>query len=309
MSYQDDWNLVIDAFGGMNGKGWIRANCPFCEQKEGTPDRRQSMGLNTETGGYNCFKCKTTGIIPEDLRDEIPYMPPSEAATEVEKKIVQPCYGYMPLFEEPGLSSPDLDIVRDYVTRKGGFPKGRELTVEACAAARLGAILHGYYGQRIVMPIPDYQWQNLWEMPWRGWQARDYTGAPANGKNHLYCMGLDRIGLLYNEPALWHETSEPCFGVESILDTLALWPDSVAVLGKPLESQISKFVAARRPVVICLDGDAWEEGLMYALKLRFLGQRAGAVRLPPKTDPGEVPRADLNRAARASLISWNAVAL
>ena len=47
---------------------------------------------------------------------------------------------------------------------------------------------------------------------------------------------------------------------------------------------------AKRPIAIVPDGDAWQDGWILAARLRFLGLRAGYVRLPPKMDPDEVDR-------------------
>ncbi len=309
MSKQDEWEQVIAAFAGMgNTGGWIRADCPMCEEGSGSPDRRKSLGLNTATGGYNCPRCGSKGRIPDDLLDEIPYLPPTAAAAPVEKPPVQLADGYVPLynvFGEP-IQAPQLHAGRDYLTRTGGTPPGRGLPDATLAEAHMGVVLNGYLRNRIIMPIPNYQYADPWAAPWRGWVSRDYTGSPWNGKKYLYPKNMDREGLLYNEPALWEETDRPVYVVESILDTLALWPDSVAVLGKPIASQFEKICAACRPVVVALDGDAHDEGAMLAMKIRFTrtDKRVGAVKLPPRTDPGEVPRTALDDAALRSLSVW-----
>lgn len=308
MSKQEEWEAVIEAFAGMGSTGgWIRADCPFCEEKEGVQDDRKSIGLNTATGGYNCHRCATKGRIPDDLLDEIPYLPPKTDAP-VAKPPVQLCDGYVPLFNVFGepIAAPQLYAGYNYLTRTGGHPPGRALPEHVLAEAHMGVMLSGYLRDRIIMPIPDYQYADPWAAPWRGWVSRDYTGAPWNGKKYLYPKNMNREGLLYNEPALWEETDRPVYVVESILDTLALWPDSVAVLGKPIASQFEKICQARRPVVVALDGDAHEEGAMLAMKIRFARQdkRVGAVKLPPRTDPGEVARAALDDAALRSLYVW-----
>jgi hypothetical protein len=67
--------------------------------------------------------------------------------------------------------------------------------------------------------------------------------------------------------------------------------------------QLDSLLAARRPVVSVLDGDAWLEGYGMAMMMRTYNVRAGAVGLPPLTDPDEVPRDLLMAAARESLAS------
>jgi DNA primase len=107
--------------------------------------------------------------------------------------------------------------------------------------------------------------------------------------------------VLYNAQALSLETDVPVLVVEGTLDALAHWPDSVALLGKHGKAQVEWLLASRRPVCVVLDGDAWSEGEMLALRLSFAGVRAGSVRLEPKQDPDEVPKAELMRRALASL--------
>jgi DNA primase len=106
---------------------------------------------------------------------------------------------------------------------------------------------------------------------------------------------------MFNHATLLKETDTPAIIVEGVFDAIAFWPDAVAVLGKPTPAQVYALASARRPIAVVLDGDAWEEGEMLALKLRFEGQRAGSVHLPPRVDPDEVDRDWLRAEARSSL--------
>jgi DNA primase len=89
--------------------------------------------------------------------------------------------------------------------------------------------------------------------------------------------------------------------VEGVFDALALWPDAVAVLGKPSDQQVDALINAKRPVVIVLDGDAWLEGKWLAARLCLRGKRAGHIRLPPGVDPDEVDRKELEQQAMEAL--------
>ena len=106
---------------------------------------------------------------------------------------------------------------------------------------------------------------------------------------------------MFNEAALAEVTDEPALVVEGPFDALAYWPQAVAVLGKPTEPQMLTLLRAVRPVVVVLDGDAWQEAEMLAWRLRFEGQRAGWVRLPPMVDPDEVDPAWLREEARRAI--------
>ena len=50
INYYESQNIIT------NGKGkWIKALCPFHQ------DTQPSLGINTETGGYNCLACGARG--------------------------------------------------------------------------------------------------------------------------------------------------------------------------------------------------------------------------------------------------------
>jgi hypothetical protein len=258
---------------------------------DGKNDHKASLGLNYPKCGYHCFRCSMSGQLPPDYRsrlegdDELQLLavPIEEPPKEVER-----CDGFQPIFVEPGWSAETFAWAREYMMGKRG------LHPQACYEAGIGAVAYGRLAGRVVIPIHDYSDA---QKPWRGWVAREALGRPTN-MPYRYSKGMSRMGLLYNEPALYRTSDVPCFIVEGTIDALALWPDAVAVLGKPLDSQMEKFQLARRPLAVCLDGDAWETGLRLAWDLQHMGKRAGNIRLPPKLDPDEVDRAWLDAEAR-----------
>lgn len=305
MEKPEIWAKVVETFGGcVTTSGWIRRNCLVCEEVTGKADLKQSMGLNTATGGFNCFKCGTKGHLPEHLLDEIPYAAVTE--TVIEKPHVEVLEQFYPLYEGEWASAEWLEPARQYVRNRGSKRPEGGLPESVGREAFLGAVVTGRLAHRIIVPILDYAQPDPWDMySWLGWVSRDYTGEAL--RPYLYPRNMDRSALLYNEPALYVATEEPVYVVEGTLDVLALWPDAVAVLGKPLESQITKLLSASRPVVIALDGDAWEEGWMLALRLKFEGARAGSVKFAPKVDPDEVARPRLDAAARRCLETMECV--
>lgn len=286
-AWEEDRKAVLAAFAGKHGRGWLRVNCPRCEPKTGKPDKKASLGYNTATGGYNCFKCGTTGKLLESERDELPRL---EGAAEEEQlpgdaEAPEPCWGYIPVFAGEGLAMAALQPTRDYYL-------GRGLTPEAGAAAGVGGATWGMNQGRLLVPLPDYERP---EARWRGWVGRAFRAMPplADGSTppvYRYARRFRRETYLYNEPALYEETDAPVFVVEGTLDAISLWPDAVALLGKPLEFHKQLLARARRPVAVCLDGDAHEEGWSLAMYLRFMGARAGSIRLPPTKDPDEMER-------------------
>jgi hypothetical protein len=299
----EEWEYVVRGFSGMSGTQWLRTSCPRCLEQDGKSDGKKSLGYNTRTGGYNCFRCGMKGSLPPTYRDRLGggIDPVVHAGPEIVEPVRDPpenALGYTPLFEGPAYASLIYDRSREYLVGSRAL-KCRGLRESACKEAGIGASIIGKFNNRVIVPIADLD--GRLDLPWRGWVSRTVPPARSTAP-YMYAKGMDRIGLLYNAQALLVETSRPVYVVEGTLDAIALWPDAVAVLGKPLESQIELLLAADRPVAVCLDGDAWMEGWALAMSLVHRGKLAVNVRMPPKTDPDEVPREALDECVDAALI-------
>lgn len=274
LSEQDE---VLRALSGtrLSASGWWSGPCPFCP----TDKRRPSFGVHAETGRYHCFRCGQKGRIePELLLDA-----GLGAPRAVREKPAS--------FEPDGFTllcgGADKDSIALAPAR--AYLQGRGLGFRQCREAHVGAVVRW---RRVVVPILSASGA------WLGWSARDWTGT--SDRPYLYPKGMPRAGLLYNEAALVADTDTPLLVVEGVLDALAYWPDAVAVLGKVGRGQVTRLMQTERPVCFVLDGDAWREGQAWAQYLVAHGRRAGHVRLPPRTDPDEVPRAWLVAECRRS---------
>lgn len=257
---------VIKAFKGARGTGtgWRRGLCPFCLERTGKEDRKGAWSIAESTGFWQCWKCSAKGR----LKDKAFTFEEEPEVVEEGSPIVLPD-GFLPLWEDPGLTARSTLDARNYLAT-------RVLPEEAMESAGIGCV-PGW--GRVVMPITTYKSELC------GWVARAYVRAE---RPYMYPRGFKRAETLYNERALNFSLQTPILVVEGVFDALAWWPDGVAVLGKPSQWQLDRLLASKRPVVFCLDGDAWREGWSYAMRLRLMGKEAGAVRLPPGTDPDEL---------------------
>lgn len=174
-----------------------------------------------------------------------------------------------------------METARRYAASRG---LSQALAEELGAGAAVGS----RYAGRLIVPIRDAVGR------WLGWVGRDFTGTAK--QPYLYPPGMSRGEVFFNEAALGLCTDAPVAVVEGVFDAVHLWPDAVAVLGKPSGSQVQKLVNAPRPIAVVLDGDAWIEGEALAWQLRLQEQRAGSVRLPAKIDPDEIMPAVLRTA-------------
>lgn len=281
--------------------GWLRANCPFCVLASGREDKRTSLGFQSQSGFYRCYRCGAAGRLRvsglpvagtgltglERAEDG-----PKDAPTEIE-----PPEGFLPL---------GLGYARSAVVTEGPrrYLESRGFDEAIWRAVGLGVCFEGRAKQRIVIPIlePGHV-RKPWEGPWLGWAARDYLGTQV--PKYLYPEGMQRGSLLYQHEALFVETDKPVLCVEGAFDALPYLGDAVAFLGKPSRWQRQALKYAKRPIVVCLDGDAHEEGEALAMHLRLEGLIASYVRLPPKADPNTMALREgpewLHEQARRSL--------
>jgi hypothetical protein len=277
---QEIENLYVESNKGETSNGWVRLQCPACEDLTGKRDYRGALGVH-RSGAFNCFKCGTQGRLEGEMWEESLDERPTKTVAEAVK--IPDSFFF--LASEDGQRSIALKPAREYV-RKRGIPDA------VVKQAAVGACVRGTYGGRVVIPIFNLTGD------WVGFSARALVKVR---NQYVYPEGMDRALLLYNQRALLEETETPVAVVEGCFDALALWPHAVAVMGKHSAWQVAQLKNAKRPVAVVLDGDAWEAGWMLAMQLQFDGVRAGCVRLPPTLDPDQVPLGSLMYAMKACI--------
>lgn len=256
------------AHGRRNASGWVRVDCPFCDSRGKSPDTKGSFAFNPTTNGFVCNRCKIKGKVG------------GAVAVGSIKRVVQGSWhkfvdGFMPMLSPHVRNSSAARPAFEYLQARG-FKAG---DIEA---ADIRVCLVGKYAGRIILPHlnPDGTW-------W-GFTARAFAPVQEGVPKVLYPPGMDR-DKLYNEEALKVETETPVLIVEGVLDATWYLPDAVACLGKPTEAHFPKFLAAKRPIVFCLDGDAWREGEAWAKRCILRNKRDSFfIRLLPGDDPNSI---------------------
>jgi hypothetical protein len=276
----------------LGNNGWYRANCPFCALhfKE---DKRWSWGYNPESGYWHCFKCFASGWYETDAVTFVTRPRITQAPTD---DFPLPD-GFLSLAEY----RPDpTDLLSMFDPRAAALEYLRGRGVSAELAGRLGfGVKQGnacsccegrnrcrYFG-RLIMPVTVAGVR-------RGFVARALRKSKIP---YLYPDGMPRGEILINQDVLSRETDEPALVMESWFDQLPYFDvaDTVGTLGKPGAAHIELLAASPRPIVIVLDGDAWQLGRQVADLLRFRGKRSGFVKLPPTRDPNDVALAGRRR--------------
>ena len=249
--------------------GWGRDNCPFCLTRIGKEDRRRSFSVNAESGYFHCFRCGVKGRLRGERFEDVRFA----AQKKVQQTMEKP-EGYTLLHEEPGLSASVLEPARQYLKNRGFGSRTWEL-------AEIGACYRGMWAERIIVPILARN-----GFTWKGFVARDYSGNSM--RKYMYPEGMNRNALLFQHHVLHDDCDDPVLIVEGVFDALPYLGQAVACLGKPTKGQFELFCASTRPLVVVLDGDAWEEGYALSQKLKLNGKRSGYVKLAPGDDPGSV---------------------
>ena len=282
--------------------GWDRANCPFCVVVLGKVDKSWAWGHNPETSRWKCFRCKTWGYFKAGGgRDYTPAV--IESAGSV-GKVTGGAAGVdaLPLteaqqwpegFEYVGTFKPNDDPfderndVIDYLKKRG-------ITCKLARSVHMGMCVTGKYHHRVIVPVLDPTTQALVGFIARSIERKPYL-------KYLYPKEMPRGRVMFNQAALTADTVSPVIVVEGIFDALPYWPHAVACLGKPSDTHVEMLAACKRPLVIALDGDAWEEGQWLAERLTFDGTFAVSIKLPPGEDPGSVTREWLRQAAQHAI--------
>lgn len=298
MSSPYDSDIVTLAVGTPNSRGWVRFHCPACIDRVNKEDRNKSAGLNTNTGGYHCFRCGLVGYLdgygsgPEGAQRQRVHLGGWEPA--------DPPPGFVPLGDGAGRSSARYRRARQYLVRRHVPPEmWFPLGIGACDVAecneydvetvKLARRMNG----RIVVPVIELDGR------WRGYVGRAYYDKPFRAyMNH---PGNWREATVWNTAALYVETDVPLIVTEGLFDALPLYPNSVALLGKPTTHQEDLLAQALRPICMMLDGDAWRLSKATAMKLLVHGRRVGFVKLPPGRDPNDLDPTQLMHAAAESV--------
>lgn len=272
--------LAVLATGRKTANAEVRARqCPFC-----LSTTKEPFQINAETGFYHCFSCAASGVCPgfhPDVRV------PELCTTKRDKtaRYVDPPEDYQP-FRDVRNALKYSEAVR-YVVRK------RRIPLPVAIAHGMGCCTTGRYANRVILPVYDA----ADPAGWLGWVGRTYRTARFP---YTTPTDMDRAIVLYQR---WHldvETDKPLVVVEGVFDAVYVGMgemDAVAVFGKISEPQFKMFLAAKRPIALCFDGDARHHGLFMAHRLRMHGKSAGSIRLRSKTDPDEYGHTAIDRAA------------
>lgn len=268
--------------------GYRRMNCPLCEAQSGKRDTKRSMGVH-KSGWYKCMKCESKGRIRSDELDG------DNWAYEAPDKAAEPLYVPYDYVRLAGsnLARPDFQAAQEYL-------RSRNVPETTWDQAGIGVSMNDYkFKRRIIVPV---SFTPRIVTSWQGYVGRVWEN-PKDDKTlrYLYPKGMDRGNVMWNQRQLEIESTSPALIVEGVFDGLPHWPHCVAALGKPGKGHEAILGRAQRPLVFCLDGDAWKLARGLAMRFALKGMQVGYVKLPAGTDPAEFETETLLELAEEAL--------
>jgi hypothetical protein len=265
---------------GPTAEGNYGVCCPYCPEKVHREDdghkltvklagaTREGFVCTPEAAIWNCYRCGSRGVADFSWLLEVAAAPPAADAGPGPPPDMGPPEGFATLDDRaPAALAPYVE----YLARRGVLAQARAAGAGACAV--------GTFRRRVVLPMRDATGT------WTGFSARAVDGREPK---YLYPAGMDRRRSLWGLEHL-PPGGGPVWLVEGVFDALPLFPHALAAFGKNVtDDQLDALARLGRPVVACLDGDAWEMAWAVAGRLQLRGVRAAWCRLPPATDPGQL---------------------
>lgn len=259
---------------GPTPRGEYRICCPWCELTTGEADTKYKLQLNPKKGIWHCFKCDVGGTADLSWLGKLEVRDRDDVEFDM-----GPPDGYVSLqtaSDRRGLA------VKPYVE----YLLARGMNDSHFGPLRVGCCLKGKYANRVI--IPDIQMSaTTKQFGWHGFVARAIYKHMR--PKYLYPAGMKKARQVWGINTT--EVDE-VFVVEGVFDALPLVPHAVAVYGKNISEEQLDVLADlhTKRLIVCFDGDAWEECHIAAMRLSLRGCRAevGWCKLPPATDPGEL---------------------
>ena len=144
---------------------------------------------------------------------------------------------------------------------------------------KIGYITKGQYSGRII--VPSYDIDNKLNY----FVSRSYTGHKNKYKN----PEAEKDKIIFNEHLInWEEN---VYLVEGVFDMFFI-ENSIPILGKSVSEKLWTMLydKAKKNIIICLDGDAWEDSKKLYRKLEGgkLMNKVKLIKLPEDKDVGEL---------------------
>jgi DNA primase len=288
----EDHNLIIeiledilgDSYRHHPGKGQIAFDCPVCSYDLKGLDKGDGKGnleINYKMGVYKCWACSETNYTkgriikliktwgsPVQIKNFQLVNPDEfEYSNKKYRDDIKLPYGYTKLID---CSPYDLNGRQVW-----NYLKKRNIGKDIVEKYQIGFTTEGEYKFRIIVP----SYNNKGDLQF--FIARSYVNTKLKYKN----PEQQKSEIIFNETHLNWE--KDIYLVEGVFDMFFL-PNSIPLLGKVISDKLWQrlYEECKSNIIICLDGDAWEDSVKLYEKINGgkLRGRVRVVKLPTDKD-------------------------
>ena len=264
-------------------KGQISFDCPVCADEKGLDDGdgKGNLEINYGRHVYKCWACSETHGTHGTLGKLF-----DQYATKEQKKIYDLIKPEELKKQEVKINS--LKLPEGFVTFKDSNPRfiphaeayryliSRGITDEMIEKYNIGYTVHGDFAYRIIIPSYDKNGKLNYFI------GRSWVPRKMKYKNP---SSVPKDQIIFNENLI--EWNKDIYLVEGAFDSFFL-PNPLVMLGKKMSQLILEtlYNKSNGNIIICVDGDAWEDGLkmFHELNGGRLYNKIKIVRLPKDKD-------------------------
>ena len=255
--------------------------CPFCKH------HKKKLSVNIDKSVFKCWVCNTKGSISYLIRrfGSIDDRHQWELLNqEVDFAAIDSMFDVKPNEVKQVTSLPNeyICLARKHLPPSAKDPlvylMSRGLSKQDILYYKIGYCPHGEYRKRII--IPSFNENGDCDF----FIARTYRKDWLKYKNPPVSKNI-----IFNE--LLIDWKNPVTIVEGVFDMLFL-DNSIAILGKTVSDKLWEklYDKCEGRIIICLDGDAWEDAQQLYRKLDGgkLNHRIRVIKMPKDTDVAEL---------------------
>lgn len=263
-------------------KGQISFNCPVCAREKGldTGDGKGNLEINYYRHVYKCWACSDTNGTQGPLgklfdqfgtkkqKKVYNLIKPEEQRAEIKKvnKLKFP-EGYTTFQDSNPRFIPHIEAMR-YLNSRG-------ITEEIINKYKIGYTVSGEFAYRIIVPSFDSEGQLNYFI------ARSWVPRKMKYKNPT----AEKDKIIFNESII--DWEKDIYLVEGVFDGFFL-NNSIPMLGKKISALLFEtlYTKAKGNIIICTDGDAWNDGLKIYHELNggTLYNKIKIIKLPKDKD-------------------------
>lgn len=286
----EDVDVLVDIFKDILGKprhhykskSQISFDCPVCSEEKGLPngDGKGNLEINYLKHVYKCWACTDTNGTHGPLGKLIDIygskkhkrlynlIRPDEYVSEKSEKTQL-------LLPEGFVRFKDSNPILIHHKEAYRYLVSRGVTDNMIDKFNIGYTITGDFAYRIIVPSYDID-GNLNYFIGRTW---------LKNKIKYKNPSVSKDEIIFNEKSI--DWDKPIYLVEGVFDGFFL-DNSLVMLGKKMSNLIltTLYTKAKNNIVICTDGDAWNDGLRIYNELNggLLYNRVKIVKLPKDKD-------------------------